>query len=120
MILLYICIDKKNFFIDILFFLINQYVLSPVKPTQKVTYGPVTYSRSPRRIAPATNATISTLNTGGKLAALVCPTSVTSTVSSVKMPISQSPTKVILKSVPQVSNVKNLTFVFLDCINSFE
>lgn len=80
-------------------------MLSPVKPTQKVAYGPVTYSRSPRRIAPATNATISTLNSGGKLAALVCPTSVSSANSSVKMPVPQSPTKVILKPVPQVSEI---------------
>lgn len=69
-----------------------------------MAYGPVTYSRSPRRIAPATNATLSTLNTGGKLATVVCPTSVTSTVSSVKMSVPQSPTKVILKPVPQVSD----------------
>ncbi|XP_035228924.1 protein lin-54 homolog isoform X2 [Stegodyphus dumicola] len=79
----------------------KQYVLSPVKPTQKLAYAPITYSRSPRRIAPATNAAVSTVNSGAKVAAVMCPTTVTSGISGVKMSVPQSPTKVILKPVPQ-------------------
>ncbi|XP_054716591.1 protein lin-54 homolog [Uloborus diversus] len=79
----------------------KQYLLSPVKPTQKVAYAPVTYSRSPRRIAPATNVTVSNLSAGNKVATVMCPTNVTAGVPTVRMSVPQSPTKVILKPVPQ-------------------
>ncbi|CAL1275676.1 unnamed protein product [Larinioides sclopetarius] len=79
----------------------KQYVLSPVRAYQKPAPQPATtYSKSPRRIAPATNSTISSVNTGPRLATIMCPSNVTA-LSTAKSTVSQSPTKVILKPVSQ-------------------
>ncbi|XP_055934386.1 protein lin-54 homolog isoform X1 [Argiope bruennichi] len=79
----------------------KQYVLSPVRAYQKPVPQPATtYSKSPRRIAPATNSTISSVNTGPRLATIMCPPNMT-TLSTAKTSVSQSPTKVIIKPVSQ-------------------
>ncbi|XP_015930274.1 protein lin-54 homolog isoform X2 [Parasteatoda tepidariorum] len=78
----------------------KQFVISPVKPAQKVAYAPVTYSKSPRRIAPATSVTISNINAVPKIATVLCPTTMAPVTATTKI-IPQSPTKVILKSIPQ-------------------
>ncbi|GIY39819.1 protein lin-54 homolog [Caerostris extrusa] len=75
--------------------------LSPVRAYQKPTFPAATFTKSPRRIAPATNSTISSVTTGGaKLATIMCPSSITGS-SIAKTTVSQSPTKVILKPVSQ-------------------
>lgn len=85
----------------------GMYVLSPVKSASKIMGVPLSISKSPRRIAPATSTALSTVVTGSKACVV---TSVTTTpvsaTSRTVTSIPPSPTKVILKPVQQQTVLK--------------